>query len=48
MVYKELYLPATGFEVRVKVGDKVKGGQSVVAAMLPPTDEKVTDDGEPK
>ena len=32
----ELYLPATGFEVKVKVGDKVKGGQSVVAAMLPP------------
>jgi phosphatidylserine decarboxylase len=29
----ELYLPATGFEVKVKVGDKVKGGQSVVAAM---------------
>ena len=29
----ELYLPATGFEVKVKVGDKVKGGQSVVAVM---------------
>ena len=32
----ELYLPATGFEVKVKVGDKVKGGESVIAAMLPP------------
>jgi len=31
----ELYLPATGFEVKVKVGDKVKGGQTVIAAMLP-------------
>ena len=29
----ELYLPATGFEVKVRVGDKVKGGQSVVAIM---------------
>ena len=38
----ELYLPATGFEVKVKVGDKVKGGQSVVAAMIQGTD------GEPK
>lgn len=29
----ELYLPATGFEVKVRVGDKVRGGQSVVAIM---------------
>ena len=29
----ELYLPADGFEVKVKVGDKVKGGQSVIAIM---------------
>lgn len=36
----ELYLPATGFEVKVKVGDKVKGGQSVVAVMIPPAEEK--------
>ena len=35
----ELYLPATGFEVKVKVGDKVKGGQSVIAAMIPAADD---------
>ena len=29
----ELYLPAKGFEVKVRVGDKVKGGQSVIAVM---------------
>ena len=30
----ELYLPAEGFEVKVKVGDKVRGGESVLAAMI--------------
>lgn len=45
----ELYLPAEGFEVKVKVGDKVKGGQSVIAAMVaePEAAEKNTD-GEEK
>ena len=31
----ELYLPADGFEVKVRIGDKVKGGQSVIAIMHP-------------
>ena len=48
----ELYLPATGFEVKVKVGDKVKGGQTVIAAMLSPADgtekQPETRDGEAK
>jgi len=34
----ELYLPVEGFEVKVKVGDQVKGGQSVVAVMTMDTD----------
>ena len=42
----ELYLPATGFEVKVKVGDKVKGGQRVFAIMHLPNDN-ITD-GEKK
>ena len=29
----ELYLPAEGFETMVKVGDKVRGGETVVAVM---------------
>jgi len=44
----ELYLPANGFEVRVKVGDKVRGGKTVVAAMLPASDQEKKTDGETK
>ena len=29
----EIYLPADGFSVNVKVGDKVRGGESVIATM---------------
>ncbi len=29
----EIYLPAEGFELKVKIGDKVRGGETVVAAM---------------
>jgi len=32
----ELYLPAEGFEVQVRVGDTVKGGETVVAVMKTP------------
>ena len=43
----ELYLPAEGFEVKVKVGDKVKGGETVVAVMTaaekPATEDAATE-----
>ena len=42
----ELYLPATGFEVKVRIGDKVKGGQSVIAIMK--SDAGNAADGEKK
>lgn len=29
----ELYLPVEGFDVKVKIGDKVRGGETVVAAV---------------
>lgn len=29
----ELYLPAEGFEVKVKIGDAVRGGETVIAGM---------------
>jgi phosphatidylserine decarboxylase len=29
----ELYLPVDGFEVKVAIGDKVRGGLSVLAAV---------------
>lgn len=29
----ELYLPVDGFEVKVKIGDKVRGGSTVIAAV---------------
>ena len=36
----ELYLPAEGFKTLVKIGDKVRGGETVVAAMEERSAEK--------
>ena len=32
----ELYLPAEGFKVQARIGDKVKGGETVLAVMEAP------------
>ena len=42
----ELYLPVEGFEIKVKVGDKVKGGESVIAAMVADAEKKEADAAE--
>lgn len=41
----ELYLPADGFEVKVRVGDKVYGGETVIAELK--SDAPVVADGNP-